>query len=175
LRLSDAWLTQVESDYQAAQRVYAPDDHRTYCQAIAKHQQAVEKLVKATSALLAEGGIALPTDHSHHPAKFITRLRRLSYESRRAEQHRWISKTFSNQMSTDIKWICLLAPKLPDKRGDLLSRNTEYPFHHPDGTWRAPAEAGVFSPDEVERSSKIAWQLYIKVQKAVVLFRRSAL
>ena len=58
------WLSQAHSDLAASGRVLIPTDGRTYCQAISKYQQAVEKTVKALGAALHSNGImTLPSKY----------------------------------------------------------------------------------------------------------------
>ena len=58
------WLSQAHSDLAASGRVLIPNDSSTYCQAISKYQQAVEKTVKALGEALDSTGImTLPSKY----------------------------------------------------------------------------------------------------------------
>jgi HEPN domain-containing protein len=65
-----AWLRQAQKDRESAERVLDLKDGSTFCQAIAKSQQAVEKAVKALAAALIENRIIggkIPFVHSVEP------------------------------------------------------------------------------------------------------------
>ncbi len=72
------WITQADSDRLCAIRLYDGADHRTYCQAISKHQQTVEKSIKAIVAAIRDAGIVvLPIGYTHAVDKLISGLRHL--------------------------------------------------------------------------------------------------
>jgi hypothetical protein len=76
MRQSKAWIVQAESDLIAAQRVHKESEIGTYCQAIAKYQQCVEKSVKAMVAAINELGIPFHAiSRNHNPVREIDALR----------------------------------------------------------------------------------------------------
>jgi len=53
--LSEAWLVQAASDHESIGRVFERERPNSYCQALAKCQQSVEKAVKSASFPPSEG------------------------------------------------------------------------------------------------------------------------
>lgn len=161
MKQSQAWLAQLQSDFAAAKRVYVEADETTYCQAISKYQQTVEKSVKAMVAVIIDLGIdfMLPST-SHLPDREIEALLRLS----RAVDNSSVDaiKRIFGKHRNDIEWLCRLAPSW---RGEGLPavRNTEYPFlagPNKVHDWTVPASPDTFSRAEVERARRITWQFH---------------
>jgi len=71
MKQSSAWIVQVESDFAVAEILFQKTDATTYCQAIAKYQQTVEKSVKAMVAAVNDLGSDLTVTASHLPTNEI--------------------------------------------------------------------------------------------------------
>ncbi len=156
---SQAWLRQAKADYDAAYRVVDRQDASTYCQAIAKYQQSVEKSIKGMVAAVNDLGVSFHT---------ITELHSLDKEIKALQTLRWaidntsverITRVFSKKRLNLIQEITALAPHYP-RDGKTFVRNTEYPFTLASGEWTAPASEGVFTMDEVNRYQSLARELY---------------
>lgn len=159
MKQSQAWLAQAKSDYDAAQRVPVKQDPATYCQAIAKYQQSVEKSIKAMVAAVNELGVEFFTiTDSHSLTKEIKALQTLRRAIDNTSIDR-IARAFTPKRLRLIAEISLLAPRFPRDGADFV-RNTEYPFTLASGEWIAPASEGVFTMDEVNRYQGLAWELY---------------
>lgn len=146
------WLAQVESDLLAAERVLdrAQGGAWSYCQAIAKQQQAVEKSIRTIVAALRESGLMnMPTRRIHRVDHEISALIRLSsaHEAAPRDVGDHIRHLLNEHRRGEIRALCALAPRWPGP-GDLFTQNHEYPFQSSDGSWRAPAEAGSFRLSE---------------------------
>ncbi len=150
MKQSEAWMMQARSDLKASAVVFQRDDPESYCQAIAKSQQAVEKSVKAMVAALKESGVdAVNISADHYPQKEIFALLLIKRAvSQELVGH--IHTIFSGHRLGEIRALCLLAPNLPPRR------NTEYPYPDGIGGWTAPAALGSFRVDEVYRFRALA-------------------
>ena len=159
---AEAWLEQVESDFAAAQRGFQGDDASSYCQAISKYQQVVEKSVNVIDAILREQGILLDrVQAEHYPLKMINRLVRLPLRQR-PDLAANMSRIFT-RWNSDIYDLCRLAPKLPPV-GQRYQQNTEYPYQSEDMTWTAPAAKTSFTAAQVQRFSIVAKNLRREAQ-----------
>lgn len=172
------WVSQMDSDRLAARRVYDDGDHRTYCQAIAKHQQTVEKSVKAIAAALCEAGI-LRGDHSEHyyahdVATLISVIQRLpSPKGKRREQLLdLVCRLLGAYNASQIQVLSDLAPKGRPPAAQLHQRNTEYPYETALGVWTAPALPDTFTTTEVQRFSELAERIYEGARQIVSAARR---
>lgn len=158
MKQSEAWVLQVESDFAAAERVFVTEDPSTYCQAIAKYQQSVEKSVKAMVAAVNDLGIQFTSvTPSHLPTDEIGALLRL----RRAIDNASVdslARMFARHRQ-GVENLCRLAPKWPEK-GQRFPRNTEYPFQVDGTEWRAPAAVDSFTQMEVNNARKTAWAFH---------------
>jgi hypothetical protein len=169
---AEAWKAQVESDYAAARAVWVQDDLKTYCQAIAKYQQVVEKSINFIDAVLREQGLLVGRVRAeHYPERMINRLVRLPQSENKTVAQRLV-RIFSRWLP-DIYDICALAPKLPP-RGEPYQRNTEYPFQCQDGMWTAPADAQ-FTQAEVSRFERVARQMRAEAEQIAVAAEISTL
>ena len=150
---SEAWMLQVRSDLAAGHAVFSGSNPATYCQSIAKYQQAVEKAIKAMVAALNESGVSIVTvGADHYPQKQIDALLLIKRAvSRELISH--IHSIFSGHRLGEVRALCLLAPALPPRR------NTEYPFPDGAGGWNAPAAEGIFHTEEVYRFRALAGDL----------------
>ncbi len=159
---AEAWLAQVESDYAAAQSVFQRDDSSTYCQAISKYQQVVEKSINVIDAVLREQGILLDrVQAEHYPLKMINRLVRLPLRQR-PDLAANMNRIFT-RWNSDIYDLCWLAPKLPPV-GQRYQQNTEYPYQNEDMTWTAPAAEVSFTVAQVQRFAIVARNLRREAQ-----------
>lgn len=168
------WVSQANSDRHAATRLYDRAEHRTYCQAIGKHQQTVEKSVKAIAAAVSDAGIALVPDahyYQHDVDKLISVLRHLPKPKDHREVAGQISSLLNEHRGGEIKVLSDLAPKKPSP-GSLHARNTEYPYERTAGNWTAPALPGAFGSHEVDRFSRLADAVYEGARKIVFALRR---
>ena len=165
---ADAWKSQAESDFAAASALFAPGKQATYCQAIAKYQQMVEKTINFIDATLRERGLlAGRVRAEHYPERMINRLVRLPQSGNKEVADRLV-RIFSRWLP-DIYDLCDLAPKLPAK-GEPYQRNTEYPFQLPDGEWTAPA-VSAFRQEDVHRFERVARQLRAEAEQISVVLQ----
>jgi hypothetical protein len=150
------WLNQAHSDLKAAERLFDTTDDNFFCQAIAKHQQVVEKSVKAIAASIRDAGIgSINTGFSHEVEKIVSGLVLLPKNKRALEIKDKIKALLHEGHRSEIRALCSLAPKKPGP-GELARRNTEYPFQRPDKSWIAPHEVGAFQSSEVERFRELS-------------------
>jgi len=154
--LAWAWLHQAASDLAAGDRCYDPKVEATMCHAIAKHQQTVEKSVKAIVAAPTDKGVInVATGFRHDVERLVSVLMRLPYQQANRDIQNRIHGLLNEYHRGEIKAICHLAPKRP-AAGELARRNTEYPYQNRDGTWRAPSDDGSFGKKDVDRFRGIA-------------------
>ena len=154
--LAWAWLHQAASDLAASDRCYDHRAEETICHAIAKHQQAVEKAVKAIVAALNDRGVInVATGFRHDVERLVSVLTRLPHRPSNKEIQNQIHGLLNEHHRGEIKAICLLAPKRPGA-GELARRNSEYPYQNRDGTWRAPSDDGSFGKRDIERFRLVA-------------------
>ena len=74
MKQSDAWLVQAAADMSAGEKLFQQDDPTSYCQAIAKYQQTVEKPIKAMVAAVNDLGSNLAITPHHMPIAEIDGL-----------------------------------------------------------------------------------------------------
>jgi HEPN domain-containing protein len=151
-----AWLRRAQNDKKSAERVLNPRDSSTFCHAIAKHQQAVEKSVKALVATLRDlRGVGIEIGWAHAVERFMSVLTRLP-QSRTANQdiQSNIKGLFNETTRGDIRVLDQMPPRRPPPNMPPI-RNTEYPFLR-DGVWRAPADPETFSRADVDRFRLLA-------------------
>lgn len=155
-----AWLKQAGSDLAMASRCYNSDDDQTSCHAVAKHQQAVEKSIKAIIAALNDRGVLkVPTGFKHDVERLVSALIHLPHAGGNKNIQNRINGLLNEHHRSEIKAICALAPKKPIA-GQLARRNTEYPYQNQDATWRAPADTDSFGRKDVERFRRVAHNLF---------------
>ena len=167
------WISQADSDLLAAARVYDANDPRTYCQAVAKHQQTVEKSVKAIRAALHEAMIVSVSLswRDHDVTKLASALRRRGNPADQTDIQHHVNHVLSEHHLNEIKAISELAPKF-SRDGGVHPRNTEYPYERLAGDWIAPASLGAFSIRDVERFSTLANRIYQGARQIVSAVRR---
>jgi hypothetical protein len=176
MKLSDAWLAQSKSDLQASESVFIENDCTTYCQTISKCQQTVEKAIKGLVTALTEAGIGTYIVGFKHEVGKFTAAFRLPLKKQQTGSAIDIMdglRIFFSDGNIDsgIRQLDGVVPKRPAD-GDPLLRNTEYPFHAADGSFRAPAEADVFTLQEVMRYREIAQRVYIRCVKTAAAIKR---
>ena len=152
MKQSAAWIVQIESDFTTAELLFVRADETTYCQAISKYQQTVEKSVKAMVAAVNDLGSDLTVTASHLPVSEIDGLLRLRRMINNASVNR-LAKIF-NQHRAAVESLCRLAPRWPDD-GKTFARNTEYPFIV-NGEWTAPAVGKTFTLQEAVNAQSTA-------------------
>lgn len=159
---AESWLEQVNSDFAAANAVFDQEKASTYCQAISKYQQVVEKSINVIDAVLREQRILVNRAKAeHYPLKMINRLVRLPLR-RKSDLATNMQRLFI-RWGADIYDLCDLAPELPSK-GELYQRNTEYPFQNADESWTAPSEPTSFTLAQVHRFEAVAINLRWEAQ-----------
>ena len=171
---ANLWLSQAESDRYASTRIYDPADIRTYCQAISKHQQTVEKAVKAiTAAVSAAGILTSPRGHyyKHDVEVLVTLLGRLPRPQDSQDIQSRINKLLNAFYRTEIRALSALTPRKP-AAGAMHARNTEYPYETQLGVWTAPALAGSFQSSDIARFSNLAERIYQGARQIVSALRR---
>jgi hypothetical protein len=139
----------------------------------------VEKVVKALVSALDEAGLAsFEIGWRHEADRFVSSLFRIRHQDIRHRQDVF-EKIFdlfnARGIRKGIKNLDMLVPKRPPG-GQPLQRNTEYPFHAPDGSYFAPADKSAFDLKDVEQCQKVAKQVYIgcgKIIKALDLLPRT--
>ena len=159
MRQSKAWIVQIRSDFAAGDQVYLVAASSTYCQAIAKYQQTVEKSVKAMVAAVNDLGIEFTTiTPSHLPSQEITALLLLRRAIDNASVEA-LARLFGRYRK-EVESLCHLAPRWPEK-GQPFILNTEYPYQVPNG-WSAPAVADTFREKDVANARRTAWAFHHK-------------
>jgi hypothetical protein len=104
----------------------------------------------------------------------LSAVNRMARSRHRLDLIRSIHSLFDQRNCTEIKAICLLAPKWPDRGGrELFARNTEYPFQESAAVWRAPADGGSFNKREVDRFRTLADRVLTRSGKLVSLLKRA--
>lgn len=150
------WLRQAEADLAAAGRSFLSAEASTYCQAIAKYQQTIEKSAKALAAALCDAGMAtIPIGFKHDVETQISMLLRLPRPRESRDIQNIIYSLFDQTARADTKALGRLAPKAPAP-GQPFQRNTEYPYQDAAGTWRVPADDGSFTLLECDRFKRLA-------------------
>jgi HEPN domain-containing protein len=169
-----AWLRQAQNDRESLDRVLELNDDSTFCQAIAKSQQAVEKSVKAlVAALIEHQQLDRKTGWGHSAEQFMTVLIHLP-RSRTGtrEPQSIIHDIFDERTRGEVRSLDRLAPRRPPPDSPP-ARNTEYPFLQ-DGIWQAPADPGVFSECEARRYRALAHRVVAGCAQVVSAVEREA-
>src|ERR1035438_5074333 len=111
---SKLWMIQADSDMNCALRVFDTGDHRTYCQAISKYQQAVEKAVKAVYQAVNEIGIiCVPIGYGHDIEKLLNVLSKLPRAKQIQLIQSHLNRTLNGYWKNEILELTKLAPKRP--------------------------------------------------------------
>jgi len=170
---AELWWEQAESDRRAARRVLNVDDPRTFCHAVAKQQQAVEKAVKALASALRDAGMAsVRIKFTHGVDKLINVLKRLHRpNSVNSTVQGRLDRLLTPHWESEISAIMELAPHRP-LEDQPVPRNTEYPYQNQDGSWRAPASAGSFADADVRRFQALADHIVTGAERLVAAIIR---
>ena len=152
-----AWLDQAVSDRHAVERALDLDDPATYCHAIAKCQQAVEKGVKALVATLRDFKIwNIDVGRDHKVGRFFSAFVKVSKATKNLALQKQLRRLCDEAHRQEINNLDRLVPKWPAP-GTVPERNTEYPFRNShDGPWRKPCEPDAFTRSEVESFRSLA-------------------
>ena len=168
------WLSQAHSDLAASDRVLITADGSTYCQAISKYQQAVEKTVKALGAALRSAGImTLPNKYyyRHDVTEMAKAMSRPVVIGGRSVLPS-IQNTLHSGAMQEITKLCSLAPARPQP-GTLHSQNTEYPYEIRFGQWTYPASPSSFKWKDVERFQRFSKRLYYDCSRIIAALDRA--
>ncbi len=172
--MSHLLLSQAHSDLCASVRVLVPADASTYCQAIAKYQQAVEKSIKALGAALDSSGLMkmeIAHYYRHDVTKMVGAISTRTMSGTNPSLHA-IRSTLNSQTINMITKLCALAPSR-SKQEVLGARNTEYPFQTSCGEWTCPAKPGSFSFNEVKNFRKFSQSLFDRCSRHISALRRA--
>ncbi len=168
------WLSQAHSDLAASRRVLVPTDGSTYCQAISKYQQAVEKTVKALGAALHSTGImTLPKKYYYRHD--VSEMAKAMLPPRVSDK-RGVLPSIQNILHfraiQDITKLCSLAPARPQP-GTLHPQNTEYPYEISSGQWTYPAGPSSFKLKDVERFRNFSFGFCDKCSRIIAALDRT--
>jgi HEPN domain-containing protein len=154
---ADLWWIQADADCNAARRVFDPADDRTFCQAVAKQQQAVEKAIKALAAAVRDARMAsIRIKFTHGLENLINALLRLHRPTTdNASIQGRIDRLLSMHYRSEIAALMEFAPHAP-LADEPVARNTEYPYQTGAHAWRAPAQKGSFKVRDVTRFQSLA-------------------
>jgi hypothetical protein len=176
---AEAWREQAQSDWKAAGRLLLVEDKSTYCQALSKYQQTVEKSIKMVlAALRDQGRTRYNTGRDHNVEQHMRAILDAFKHQPVPQRHRLPVDGFHGiltQRKNQINDLCSLAPKWPKKKGDLFARNTEYPYQDQEDPtiWRAPAEPRSFTRKELGDYRYLAERILTAAEKAVSAIKRS--
>jgi hypothetical protein len=144
-------LRQAESDVRCGNAVFTKTDDSTYCHALAKYQQAVEKGVKSLLHAAADAGLTATRPRRRHEVSHeVSALIHLANRRGADDLATKIHGSLGQDTRGEITALCGFAPGPDD------TRNTEYPYPDDDGSWRSPCDPGSFVIDEVERFRRFA-------------------
>lgn len=168
-----AWFTQASSDVASASRVLDRTNPSTYCQAIAKCQQTVEKGVKSVIAALGEAGVLqMRIGRDHGVERFVQALGRLPRRPENQNIQATMDWWLDERWRAEIHAIDALVPRYPAP-GALAAVNTEYPFQVADASWRAPAESDTFELGDVDRFLRLAQHVHVGASKVRSAIKRA--
>ncbi len=166
------WISQADSDWWAAGRVFDPLQERSYCQAISKYQQTIEKSIKAIAAALRDRLIlSVPIGYKHDVVRIVSALRRPARAADKSDIQHHINRFLNKHLIAEIKVIDSFAPRRPPP-GALHAKNTEYPFEGIAGDWTTPALNAVFTIHDVNRFRQLANRVHINAKEIVSALRR---
>jgi len=167
---ADGWLTQSASDHWAAKRLLDPDDSQSFCHAVAKSQQSVEKTVKAIVFASRQIGITINFSYSHNLDAVIQGFNRAPRKKHKRTDV--LNRICGLLGDPQIRVLSALAPERPPP-GSHWKRNTEYPFQDDASKWVAPADEGAFSFEEAKRFERFSERLFLDACKIISAIRRS--
>ncbi len=159
MRLSAAWIRQAESDLQAGKKLDIPDRPSTFCQALSKYQQAVEKSVKGLASVLHEGGVlSAGLSKKHAVASLFSAILKIPRSEDNRDYMEKLERVFAGSRQQYLKELDDLAPIYPAP-GKLHAKNHEYPFQDASGDWHSPCDDNAFTSGEMKRFRVIANQI----------------
>ncbi len=165
------WISQADSDWWAVGRVYDAGERRSYCQAISKCQQVVEKSVKAVAAGVRDRLLVnIDVGYGHDVSKMASALRRSAPSADPTDVQHLINRLFNDFTVAEIKGLERFAPKRPGP-GQLHARNSEYPYERLAGDWTTPALEG-FATTDVDRAKALAGRVFAEARTIVAVLRR---
>ncbi len=165
------WISQADSDRWALNRVSDSTEPRSFCQAVSKCQQIVEKSIKAIAAALRDRFIvSIPIGYTHDVARIASALRRPARPNDATDIQHHINRLLTEFTINEIKQLDAMAPRRPPP-GSLHARNSEYPFELLAGDWTTPA-LGAFTDQEVRRFQELAERVYGRAKEIVSALRR---
>lgn len=166
MRHSTAWMRQAESDLQAGIKLDIPNKPSTFCHALSKYQQAVEKAVKAVASVLQHGGVFSTGPGNKHPvAPLFSAILKIPRSDDNRDLMQKLDLVFSGSRRKELSALDALAPVYPAP-GTLHARNHEYPFQNQSGDWCPPCDDTVFTKGEMKRFRAVANQV-LKLGKIV--------
>ena len=169
----ELWSRQAQSDLDAANRMLDIGDASTYCHALAKYQQSVEKSIKSIITTLRDAGIiSKEPGWSHEVEKDVSALIHLPSSPTIRDTQTRIKGLLNDFRRGEIRALCALAPKRPAP-GELFRRNTEYPYQKSQDEWTIPSSTDAFTLNEVRRFEKIAHHICIESSKLITALRRA--
>ena len=151
-------MLQAASDYRAAQRLDT-NDPTTWCQAISKYQQCVEKSMKGVLHRPNEARVTNHPFKGRHEVAQFAEVFAAAPQSRdsRALLNR-LTAIFNEDVVQQVRALDALVPAYP-KQGERTKRNHEYPFEESASGWRAPAERETFGEKEMRGFRRCAGRL----------------
>jgi HEPN domain-containing protein len=169
-----AWLRQAQSDRESAERVLDRGDTSTFCHAIAKFQQAVEKSINALVVALRDyRGLGVVIGWTHTVEPFMGVLTRLPRSGgRNREIQSLLHGLLDERTRGAIRALDQLAPRRPPP-GVPPHRNTEYPFLQ-EGEWCAPADLQIFTRSDVDRFRALAARIVGGCARLISAIERAA-
>jgi hypothetical protein len=167
-----AWLLQAQADREAAELLAGNEVRHSYCHAIAKWQQTVEKAIKSLVACLRHSGVLhIEIGYKHGVERFVSVLIRLPHARDNRTIQQQIHGFLDQQTRDGLRALDALVPHRP-AAGNSPQRNTEYPFLKADGGWTYPAFEKVFSDEEIRQFRSLAQRVLDKVWRIVSALRR---
>lgn len=169
---SRAWICQATADRDAGETLARSGDEGDRCQTIAKWQQSVEKAVKAIMTGLRDANLGGgDVGFRHEVEGFVFAFLRSFGKTKHRNIFSLIRSIFDQKTRADVQALDRLVPLRPAP-GKLPRRNTEYPFQTQPGEWDFPANAGVFSNDEVARFRRTAHRICNGAGKVLAAIQR---
>ncbi|HEX4053279.1 MAG TPA: HEPN domain-containing protein [Tepidisphaeraceae bacterium] len=167
MRHSTAWIQQAESDLKAGKKVDNPQDPPTFCQAISKYHQALEKAVKAVASVLQHGSVFPGGPGKKHPvAPLLSAILKIPRSDDNRDLMRKLDRVFSPSLRQELKELDALAPVYPAP-STPHARNHEYPFQNSIDDWQPPCAEDAFASGEMKRFRATAENIYSALRKTV--------
>jgi hypothetical protein len=167
-----AWLRQAQADREAAELLADNEVLPSFCHAIAKWQQAVEKAIKAIVACLRDAGILhIDIGYQHGVERFVSVLIRLPHARDNKSIQQQLHGFLDQQTRAGLKALDGLVPHRPAP-GLPPQRNTEYPFLEAPGQWTYPAAESIFSEEEAQRFRSLAQRVVDRAGRLIAALRR---